>query len=86
MEQQEAELANEVRQSEVALEAVNRQHLQELEQRDLQLAKMRGTVKAIQNAASRSDSNRPELLDPKILHKAETFDGQRASWQSFEFQ
>ena len=59
MEQQEAELANEVRQSEVALEAVNRQHLQELEQRDLQLARMRGTTTAIQDAATRrSGSNR----------------------------
>ena len=29
---------------------------------------------------------RSELLDPKILHKVQPFDGQRPSWKTFEFK
>ena len=56
---------------------LDRRHAQEIQQRDIQLAEMRG---------SRTGPGRSELLDPKILHKVQPFDGQRTTWKTFEFQ
>ena len=46
---------------------------------------MRGTLTAPRTIGSRNP-NRSELLDPKILHKVQPFDGHRTSWKTFEFQ
>ena len=55
-------------------------------QRDLQLAEMRGTLTALNTRGSRLGPGRSELLDPKVLHKVQPFDGHRTSWKTFEFQ
>ena len=86
MEHQATEMANQVRQLTAAMESQIQQFQQYLRQRDIQLAELRGTVAAIQNAENNAGSNRWELLDPKIMHIVQTFDGQRASGKSSEFQ
>ena len=65
---------------------MDKRHVQEIQQRDLQVAEMRGTLTALNTRGSRMSPGRPELLDPKILHKVQQFDGQRTSWKTFEFQ
>ena len=47
---------------------------------------MRGTLTALNARGSRTGPSRSELLDPKILHKVQPFDGQRTTWKTFEFQ
>ena len=58
---------------------MDKRHVQEIQQRDLQLAEMRGTLTALSTRGSRLNPNRSELLDPKILHKVQPFDGHRTS-------
>ena len=65
---------------------LDRKHAQEIQQRDIQLAEMRGTLTALNARGSRTGPSRSELLDPKILHKVQPFDGQRTTWKTFEFQ
>ena len=65
---------------------MDKRHTQEIQQRDPQLAEMRGTLTALNTRGSRLGPGRSELLDPKILHKVQPFDGQRTSWKTFEFQ
>ena len=47
---------------------------------------MRGTLTALNARGSRTGPGRSELLNPKILHKVQPFDGQRTTWKTFEFQ
>ena len=69
-----------------AMVDMDKRHTQEIQQRDLQLAEKRGTLTALNTRGSRLGPGRSELLDPKILHKVQPFDGQRTSWKTFEFQ
>ena len=64
-----------------AMVDMDRRHMQEFKQRDLQLAEMRGTLTALNTRGSRLGPGRSELLDPKVLHKVQPFDGQRTSWK-----
>ena len=61
---------------------LDRRHAQEIQQRDKQLAEMRGTLTALNARGSRTGPGRSELLDPKILHKVQPFDGQRTTWRN----
>ena len=56
--------------------------MQEIQQRDLQLGEMRN----FDGAQHEGIETGSELLDPKILHKVQPFDGHRTSWKTFEFQ
>ena len=69
-----------------AMVDMDKRHTLEIQQRDLQLAEMKGTLTALNTKGSRLGPGRSELLDPKILHKVQPFDGQRTSWKTFEFQ
>ena len=69
-----------------AMVDMDKRHVQEIQQRDLQLAEMRGTLTALNTRGSRRGPRRSELLDPKILDKVQPFDGHRTSWKTFEFQ
>ena len=69
-----------------AMVDMDKRHMQEIQQRDLQLAEMRGTLTELNTRGSRLCPGRSELLDPKILHKVQPFDGQGTSWKTFEFQ
>ena len=79
-------LTLQVQQLTSAMVDMDKRHMQEIQQRDLQVAEMRGTVTALNTRGSRMGPGRSELLDPKILHKVQPFDGQRTSWKTFEFQ
>ena len=52
---------------------MDKRHVQEIQQRDLQLAEMRGTLTALNTSGSRLRPGLSELLDPKILHKVQPF-------------
>ena len=65
---------------------MDKRHVQEIQQRDLQLAEMRGTLTALSTRGSRLGLGRSELFDPKILHKVQPFDQHRTSWKTFKFQ
>ena len=51
---------------------MDKRHMQEIQQRDLQVAEMRGTLTAHNTRGSRVGPGRSELLDPKILQKGAT--------------
>ena len=79
-------LTLQVQQLTFAMMDMDKRHVQEIQQRDLQLAEMRGTLTALNTRGSRMGPGRSELLETKILHKVQPFDGHRTSWKTFEFQ
>ena len=64
---------------------MDKQHMQEIQQRDVQLVEMMGIVTALNTRGSRLGPGWSELSDPMILHKVQHIDGQRTSWKTFEF-
>ena len=81
-----ADLVGQVQRLTTTMTDMAQRHQQEIQQRDVQMAEMKGAMVALQSSGSRTSPSRLELLDPKILHKVQPFDGQRASWRSFECQ
>eukprot|EP00959_Pyramimonas_sp_CCMP1952_P023041 484565-Pyramimonas_sp.AAC.1 len=55
----------------------------ELQQRDLAIAEVRGQL---QGRADRERGPSGEMMDPKIRRAVKPFDGQSASWKTFSFQ
>ena len=62
------------------------QHASQLAERDVTIAEMRGALQVLQTSPQRERRNQSELLDPKILHKVQPFNGERSPWKTFEFQ
>ena len=52
-----------------AMVDMDKRHMLEIQQRDLQLAEMRGTLTALNTRGSRLGPGKSELLDPKVLYK-----------------
>ncbi|CAK0829183.1 unnamed protein product [Prorocentrum cordatum] len=82
MEQQLQQLVDQVQR--LTTESQNMR--QELQNRDVTIAEMRGQLQAQQQAQQQRVAPRGEMMDPKILHKVKPFDGHRASWKTFSFQ
>ena len=60
-------------------------HQQELQQGDIHLAKIRSAFTVLQTSGPKSNPNRSELLDPRIMHKVQRFYVQQTLWKGFEF-